>query len=188
MPHENEPTRRDFAGCCTMIFSPSTWDNSESLDLSALGAIGWRGFRLGCPGQSEFVESANGATRRDFLQVPGFYVGRKREKCVLLSHFFSMEILCLAKKARRYIDRTWNSSAQGLPCSVSAKSPDLVPGTSFQSDLSSRVQPLPASGVLAASAGAGTWTDTTMPFLRRNRTPSVLCNIPHRSETCTLSR
>src|SRR6266481_2036783 len=77
MPHENEPTLRDFAGCCTMIFSPSTWDSSESLDLSALGAIGWRGFRLGCPGQSEFVELANGARQRDFLQVPGFYVERK---------------------------------------------------------------------------------------------------------------
>ena len=156
MPRENEPTLRDFAGWRTMIFSPSTWDNTESLDLSALGGIGWRGFRLGCPGQSGFIELANRARRRNFLQVPGFYVERKRERCVLVSHFFRWRFCVLLRELRdRFVDRTWNSGAQGLPCSVSAKSPDLAPGTSFQSDLSSRVQPLPASGDLAASAGAG---------------------------------
>src|SRR6266853_5276675 len=99
MPHENEPTLRDFAGCCTIIFSPSTRDNSESLDLSALGAIGWRGFRLGCPGQSECVELANGARRRNFLQVPGFYVERKGRGVYFSRTFFSMEILCLAEQS-----------------------------------------------------------------------------------------
>ena len=94
MPRENEPTLRDFAGWRTMIFSPSTWGNSQSLELSALVAIGWHGFQLGCPGQSEFVELAKRRDAAKLFAISRVLRGEKRgEVCVTLALFFDADFV-----------------------------------------------------------------------------------------------
>src|SRR5215470_6409760 len=64
-----------------------------------------------------------------------------------------------------------------------AKSPARPWGTTSHPGFNLRVQPFPASSVLLASAGAGTWTRTNFPFSRTMSAPSVVFRSPHWSVT-----